>query len=211
MLCTFAPQSHEACQAVLRKPSPGTSPGGQQCQKQPQRSREPTTDKKAQARQQSGPHSDSQHHLQAESAGQVGARRSQDELQQADGPTSYPRSQKATLGPPPQCRARQRNVTAATRRPCCVYTAQMQGTSYHGLAEIQDKYLTGSAWASLARKTGNRLTANPRSGSYVYSNCGNTRARPHFLSTSPYPLGLALQLTATPARIIPNPPVSRAG
>ena len=92
-------------------------------------------------------------------------------------------------------------VAAGQQDRHCKYRVAMMG---------EPKHLIASAGASWAEKTRIPLTANPRSGSYVYSNCGNTRARLHFLSTSPRSLGLALHVTATPARIITQPPVCTA-
>ena len=40
---------------------------------------------------------------------------------------------------------------------------------------------------------------------YVYCNCGNTKAWLHILSTAACSLRLALQLSATPTRFIPQP------
>jgi len=64
---------------------------------------------------------------------------------------------------------------------------------------------------SLAPKPRIQRAAKRRSGAYVYSNCGNTRPPLHILSIPAESLQLALHLSATPARIITIPPVSRAG
>jgi hypothetical protein len=116
-------------------------------------------------------HSDSHHHLQAESAGQVSQERGQQAIQHAVGHPSDTRSQKPTLAPAAQCRARLRVVTTATVSQCCLETAQIDATRWHCLAEMQIKDLTGCDGASQTGKTRTQLSDKGHKRSFPGFSC----------------------------------------